>query len=90
MDERRLLARIQFLSHKLFIDNPEGIEFIKLMKVLHVQTPTFPMKKSIMDQHGGPVGWAGYREGQLQLLRSLEQLGQNYLQKLEAENKEKA
>jgi hypothetical protein len=40
----------------------------------------------VIEQHGGALGWAAYREGQLTLLRSIDSLAQNYLDKLEAEN----
>lgn len=86
MDEKKLLNRLQFLSHSLFIVNPDGKEFVKLMKLLHVLTPTFPQPPNVIEQHGGSLGWAAYREGQLTLLRSIDALAQNYLDKLEAEN----
>jgi len=86
MDEKKLLNRLQFLSHSLFIVNPDGKEFVKLMKCLHVLTPTFPQSPEVINQHGGALGWSAYREGQLTLLRSIDALAQNYLDKLEAEN----
>ncbi len=89
MDEKKLLNRIQFLSHSLFISNADGREWVKLMKMLHVLTPTFPQPPHVIDQHGGAQGWAAFREGQLTLLRSIDALAQNYLDKLEAENMEK-
>lgn len=89
MDEKKLLNRVQFLSHKLFLDNAEGREWIKLMKLLHVTTPTFPQPEEIIDRHGGALGWAAFREGQITLLRAVEILGQNYLDKLEAESQSK-
>lgn len=89
MDEKKLLNRIQFLSHSLFLTNPDGIEWVKLMKVLHVMTPTFPQPPHVIEQHGGAQGWAAFREGQLTLLRSIDALAQNYLDKLAAENQPK-
>ena len=89
MDEKRLLQRIQFLAHKIFIANEEGKEFIRLMKLLHVQTPTFPQQEDVIARHGGALAWAAYREGQLELWRAIEALAQNYLHKLEAENQAK-
>jgi hypothetical protein len=89
MDEKKLLNRVQFLAHYLFIASAEGREFLKLMKLLHVSTPTFPQPADVIERHGGAVGWAGVREGQLTLIRSLEVLGQNYLDKLESENQSK-
>lgn len=86
MDEKKLLNRLQFLSHSIFISSADGREFIKLMKMLHVLTPTFPMPASIIEQHGGAIGWAAFREGQLTLIRSIDALAQNYLDKLAAEN----
>jgi hypothetical protein len=85
-DEQRLLNRVQFLAHHLFITTAEGREFVKLMKLLHVYTPTFPQQAHVIEAHGGALGWATFREGQLTLIRSLELLAKNYLQKLEAEN----
>ena len=89
MDEKKLLNRLQFLSHSLFLVNPEGKEFVRLMKMLHVMTPTFPQKEEVIAQHGGAVAWAAYREGQLTLLRSIDALAQNYLDKIEAEHSTK-
>jgi hypothetical protein len=86
MDENKLLHRIQFLAHHIFITTAEGKEFLKLMKVLHLNTPTFPQQPNMIEAHGGATGWAAFREGQLTLLRSLEQLAQNYLQKIASEN----
>ena len=89
MDEAKLLNRVQFLAHNLFSTNPEGQEFIRLMKLLHVCTPTFPQSQDVIARHGGPLGWASFREGQITLLRSLEILGKNYLDKVANEVKEK-
>lgn len=89
MDDKKLLNRVQFLAHKLFLDNAEGREFIKLMKLLHVNTPTFPQSPETIERHGGATMWAAFREGQVMLLRSIELLGQNYLDKLEAETQGK-
>lgn len=86
MDEKKLLHRIQYLSYALFINNPDGIEFLKLMKVLHVMTPTFPAPDDVISRHGGALGWAAFREGQLTFMRSIQELAQNYLDKLEFEN----
>lgn len=86
MDEKRLLNRVQFLAHALFIANNEGKEFLRLMKLLHVTTPTFPQSQEMIERHGGALSWAAFREGQITLIRSLELLGQNYLDKVEAEN----
>lgn len=90
MDEKVLLSQIQMLAHKLFIANPDGQQFIKLMKLLHVTTPTFPQSVDTLNRHGGPIGWSAFREGQITLLRSLEILGQNYLDRVQSETKEKA
>ena len=87
MDEKQLLARVQYLSHKLFIANSEGKEYIRLMKMLHIQTPTFPQKGDVIECHGGPLAWAAFREGQLTLLRSIDVLARNYEDKIEAEQK---
>lgn len=87
MDEKQLLARVHLLSHKLFIANADGKEFLQLMKMLHIMTPTFPQKEEIIANHGGPMAWAAYREGQLTLLRSIDVLAQNYSDKIEAEQK---
>ncbi len=86
MDEKRLLNRLQFLSHALFIANPDGKEFIRLMKLKHVNTPVFPQPQPVLETHGGALGWSAYRAGQLELLYSMDLLAQNYLDKLEAEN----
>jgi hypothetical protein len=86
MDEKQLLARVQFLSHKLFVADPDGKEFIQLMKLLHIMTPVFPQSVGIIDRHGGPIGWAAHQEGKLALLRSLEILARNYADRIEAEN----
>ncbi len=86
MDEKKLLNRIQYLSHSLFIVNPEGKEYMKLMKMLHVLTPTFPQEARVLEAHGGALGWAGFREGQINLWRSIEALAQNYMDKVAAEN----
>lgn len=86
MDEKKLLNRIQFLAHALFIANPEGVEFLKLMKLLHIMTPTFPQKPEFIANHGGALSWSSFREGQLTLIRSIDALAQNYLDKLAAEN----
>jgi hypothetical protein len=86
MDEKKLQNRLQYLSHALFIANPDGKEFIRLMKLQHVITPTFPQPPHVIEQHGGATGWAAYREGQLTLIRAIEALAQNYHDKLEAEN----
>jgi len=56
------------------------------MKYLHVLTPTFPQEPAFIERHGGSIGWAAYREGQLTLLRSIDAMAQNYLDKLAAEN----
>ncbi len=86
MDEKTLLNRLHFLSHSLFIVNPDGKEFLRLMKYLHVLTPTFPQKPDLLEAFGGGLGWASYREGQLTLIRSIDAMAQNYLDKLAAEN----
>jgi hypothetical protein len=89
MDEKQLLARIQFLAHKLFIADPSGMEFIQLMKNLHLQTKTFPQSDGVITRHGGPLAWAAFREGQVTLLQSLEALGRNFQERLDAEMKSK-
>jgi len=90
MDEKRLLGRVQYLAHALFLDNPDGKEFIKLMKLLHLLTLTFPQAEDVIARHGGSLAWAAFREGQVTLLRSIELLGQNYLDKLAAENQSRS
>lgn len=89
MDEKKLLHRVQFLAYHLFQTLPEGKEFLRLMKVLHLSTPTFPQPEEAISRHGGPLGWAAFREGQATLIRALEQLGKNYLDKLDAETHNK-
>ncbi len=86
MDEKKLLNRIQYLSYSLFINNAEGVEFIKLMKLLHLNTQTFPQSPDVLERHGGAIGWAAFREGQLTLVRNIQELAQNYLDKIEFEN----
>lgn len=89
MDEKKILHRVQYLSHKLFVENKEGAEFVKLMRYLHVLTPTFPQKPEVLEAHGGALGWAGFCAGQVKLLHSIEVLAQTYRDKLEAELKQK-
>lgn len=89
MDEKKLLSRIQFLAHQIFLVNAEGKEFMRLMKMLHLLTPTFPCDPKMIEAHGGAVGWAGFREGQITLWRSIDELAQNYMDKLAAENQSK-
>lgn len=89
MDESKLLNRIQYLTHSIFVNTAEGKEWVKLMKLLHILTPTFPQKPEVIDQHGGALGWAAFREGQITLIRSIDALAQNYLDKLAAENQTK-
>lgn len=89
MDEKKLLHRVQFLAYHLFHTLAEGKEFLRLMKVLHLSTPTFPQPCNVIEMHGGPLGWTSFREGQATLIRSLEQLGKNYLDKLDAETNNK-
>ena len=86
MDEKRLTSRIQYLAHQLFIANKEGAEFIKLMKLLHINTQTFPQSLDIIERHGGASCWAAFREGQLTLIRSIDVLAQNYADKIEFDN----
>jgi hypothetical protein len=81
------LNRLQYLACALFINHPDGKEFLQLMKLVHVDTPTFPQDQRVIDRHGGPLGWAGFREGQITLVRSLEELAENHLRRVEAENK---
>lgn len=89
MDEHKLLHRVQYLAYALFINNQEGKEFLRLMKLLHVKTPTFPQPIKCIEEHGGALSWASFREGQITLINSLELLGKNYLDKVEAENQSK-
>jgi len=86
MDENKLVHRVQQLSYKLFMENAEGKELLRMMKILHVLTPTFPQSEQVIERHGGAVAWAAFREGQLTLIRSFELLAQNYLDKMAAEN----
>lgn len=87
MDNVRLLSRVQYLAHELFNNNQQGIEFIKLMKLLHVHTRTFPQEPSIIEKHGGALGWATFREGQVTLLLSFETMANEYKQKIDSEIK---
>lgn len=87
MDEKQLTARLRFLAHKLFIADKDGAEFLHLMKLMHVMTITFPQSPTVIEQHGGSLAWAAFREGQLTLVRSIEALGRDYQQKIEAEQK---
>lgn len=80
------LSRLQFLACHLFLNTPEGREFLQLMKLVHIETPTFPQEAKVIDRHGGPLGWAAFREGQITLVRSLEVLADNHLKRVEAEN----
>lgn len=89
MDEKKLLNRIQFLAHQIFLVNAEGKEFMRLMKILHLLTPTFPQTAETIAAHGGAIGWAGFREGQITLWRSIDELAQNYMDKMAAENQSK-
>lgn len=87
MDESKLLSRVQHLAHSLFIANEEGREFLKLMKILHIDTPALPQTLETIDKHGGPLGWLAFREGQITLIRSLQALANNFSAKIDAENK---
>lgn len=87
MDEKRLDNRLRFLANALFIASAEGKEFIKLMKLKHVNFPVFPQPVHVIKTHGGAVGWAAYRAGQLELLYSMELMAQEYLNKIDSENR---
>lgn len=87
MDENKLINRIQYLAHKVFYTMPEGKELLSLMKVLHVSKPAFPRPADEIAAYGGSQSWMAFREGNLSMLMSFDQLAKNYLDKLEAENK---
>ena len=89
MDEMRLRNRVQFLAHELFVANKDGAEFLRLIKLAHMQLKTFPQPADFIASHGGALAWSAWRDGQAALMSSFTTLGQEYLQKLEAENKTK-
>lgn len=69
MDESK---RLVYLATKLFKENVEGREFIELLKKIHLDTPTFPTNINKVERHGGPLGWASFREGNLDMIRKIE------------------
>jgi len=78
--------RLVFLAIKLFKQNNEGQEFLELMKKRHFSFKTFPPNKlEKIEWHGGPLGWAAFREGQLDTLREIETMIQctDYLNETE-------
>jgi len=89
MDEVRLLNRIQFLAHELFVANPNGAEFLRLIKLSHMQKKTFPQPPEFIAAHGGALAWSAWRDGQAALMTSFGILGNEYLQKVEVDNKTK-
>ena len=88
INEKKLLHRIQYLAYKVFVESEEGKEFLRLMKALHLMTPTFPQNEQVINQHGGAESWAGFREGQITLIRSIELYAEQYLQHVAGENQE--
>lgn len=65
--------RLVFLAIKLFNDNPEGVEFLQLLKNMHLDNPIFPTQDvQKIERHGGALGWAAFREGNIDMLRKIE------------------
>jgi hypothetical protein len=62
------------LAKNLFKHNQDGVEFLELLKKIHVDTPVFPMANYIVENHGGPLGWAAFREGKIDLVRQIEHM----------------
>jgi hypothetical protein len=84
--------RLVFLAIKLFKNNPEGKEFLQLLKAMHLETPVFPISKldlTKVKRHGGPLGWAAFREGNLDMIRKIELMSksENYLFQKQDEKK---
>lgn len=84
MSDKRLIH----LATQL-LDNADGREFLALLKELHILTPTFPIDEHKMQRHGGPLGWASFREGNLDMLRKLELMSKSrdYLNETKEEKK---
>ena len=89
MDDSQRLSRLQLLAYRLFIDNKEGVEFLELMKLQHVATKTFPQPAEYLAAFGGGVGWAAYREGQVAMIGAIEAIAKDFMDRIEAEQKEK-
>lgn len=69
--------RLIYLAVNLFKQNPDGQEFLDLLKQMHLETPTFPIDTHKIKRHGGPLGWAAYREGNLDMLRKIELMSES-------------
>lgn len=80
-DSKRLI----YLATKVFKENPEGAEFLELLKKFHIETPTFPVEVRRIERHGGAIGWASFREGNLDMIRKLELMAnsKDYLRDIE-------
>lgn len=77
---------IHHLCHRIFIGTPDGKKLLQLMKEWHVNTPVFPCHQQVLDRHGGPIAWAAFRAGQLDLLLRIEVLANQFEQKVFADN----
>lgn len=64
--------RLVYLAISLFKNNTEGQEFLQLLREAHLETPTFPIDAQKIERHGGSLGWAAFREGNLDMLRKIE------------------
>lgn len=64
--------RLVYLAINLFKNNPDGKEFLALLREAHLETPTFPIDVQKIERHGGSIGWAAFREGNLDMLRKIE------------------
>lgn len=78
---------IHHLCHKIFVGSADGRSLLKLMKEWHTNTPTFPMEPVKLERHGGAMGWAAFRAGQLDFLLRIESMANEYEQKVLADSK---
>ncbi len=77
---------VQHLCHKIFIGSPDGKKLLQLMKEWHAVSPVFPCPTEIQERHGGPLGWSGFRAGQLDFLLRLEAMANEFEQRVTAQN----
>lgn len=76
------------LCFRLVNTNKEYQELVELLKDYHNEMPVFPAPIDLQNQHGGALGYAAFRAGQLHPFHLVETMAREHEQKLEYEAKQ--